>query len=190
MGSILSVLKIFALTVLLATSSGCAGGEERKASETARAQQGAAQPVPPPPSDVRKQIEAIGRSIPFYSGARYSDELSRRDLVTLKNQYGANSEVFTLATDDAFPQVWHYYVTYLSQYRAFIPPNPYPPEKQSARTLQIQLNQAMQDPFIPGDALTSPRQLTLQLVENESRPRTLIRYIITPQPILTPVALQ
>ncbi|HXI14232.1 MAG TPA: hypothetical protein VNM92_16550 [Thermoanaerobaculia bacterium] len=190
MGSILSVFKISFLSLLLASSSSCTG-EKSTASETARARQtDSRSAAPPPPADVRKQIEAIGSSIPFYAGARYSDELSRRDLVTLKNQYGSSSEVFTLATDDSFPQVWHYYVTYLSQFRAFIPPNPYPPERQNARTLQIGLNQAMQDPFIPGDALTSPRQLTLQLVESESRPRTLIRYIITPQPISTPIALQ
>ena len=49
----------------------------------------------------------------------------------------------------------------------------------------------MQDPFIPGDTLKpGARQITLQLAETEAEPRTVIRYIITPEPVNTPVALQ
>jgi hypothetical protein len=69
--------------------------------------------------------------------------------------------------------------------------NPYPPEQQNWRSLEVQLNQAMQDPFIPGDTL-DPRgkQVTLQIAETEAEPKTVIRYIVTPQPISGPGAAQ
>ena len=45
----------------------------------------------------------------------------------------------------------------------------------------MQLNQAMQDPFIPGDTLKpDDKQVTLQVVETEAEPKTVIRYIVTP----------
>ena len=98
----------------------------------------------------------------------------------VKNQYGAGAEVFTLATDDSFPQVYHYYTTYLAQFRAYPPQPPFPPQ-QNWRTLEVQLNQAMQDPFIPGDTLKlNDKQITLQVAETEAEPKTVIRYIITP----------
>jgi hypothetical protein len=98
----------------------------------------------------------------------------------IKNQYGANAEVITLATDDSFPQVYHYYTTYLAQFRAYPPQPPFPPQ-QNWRTLEVQLNQAMQDPFIPGDTLKAQdKQVTLQVAETEAEPKTVIRYIITP----------
>ena len=40
----------------------------------------------------------------------------------------------------------------------------------------------MQDPFIPGEALQSPKQVMLQVAETEAEPKTVIRYIITPRP--------
>src|SRR2546423_988114 len=92
----------------------------------------------------------------------------------------AGAEVFTLATDDSFPQVYHYYTTYLAQFRAYPPQPPFPPQ-QNWRTLEVQLNQAMQDPFIPGDTLKSKdKQIMLQVAETEAEPKTVIRYIITP----------
>ncbi|MGZ7039930.1 MAG: hypothetical protein ACXVJO_17265, partial [Thermoanaerobaculia bacterium] len=49
-----------------------------------------------------------------------------------------------------------------------------------------QLNQAMQDPFIPGDTIqANGRQITLQVAETEAEPKTVIRYIVTPTPIAT-----
>jgi hypothetical protein len=46
----------------------------------------------------------------------------------------------------------------------------------------VQLNQAMQDPFIPGDMLrVTDKQVMLQVAETEAEPKTVIRYIITPQ---------
>ena len=46
----------------------------------------------------------------------------------------------------------------------------------------MQLNEAMQDPFIPGEELRSPKLVTLQVAETEAEPKTVIRYIITPMP--------
>ena len=101
----------------------------------------------------------------------------------IKNQYGPNAEVYTLATDDSFPQVYHYYTTYLAQFRAFPSQSPYP-APQTWRTLEVQLNQAMQDPFIPGDMLKpGDKQVMLQVAETEAEPKTVIRYVVTQQPI-------
>ena len=133
-----------------------------------------------PQADPSKELKTISPAIPVYAGARYRDDLTRRDSVMIKNQYGANAEVITLATDDSFPQVYHYYTTYLAQFRAYPPQPPFPPQ-QNWRTLEVQLNQAMQDPFIPGDTLKSQdKQVTLQVAETEAAPKTVIRYIITP----------
>jgi hypothetical protein len=101
----------------------------------------------------------------------------------IRNKYGAGTRVYTLATDDSFPQVYHYYTTYLAQFRAFPAQDPYPPEQKNWRTLEVQLNQAMQDPFIPGEALDpNGKQITLQVAETEAEPKTVIRYIVTPGP--------
>lgn len=137
----------------------------------------------PPQVDAKGELKSISRAIPIYAGARYRDDLTRRDSVMIRNQYGPQAEVYTLATDDSYPQVYHYYTTYLAQFRAWTPQNPYPPQQQW-RTLEVQLNQAMQDPFIPGDTLQTPgKQVTLQVAETEAEPKTVIRYIITPQPV-------
>jgi len=183
-----------AIALAAALASGCTGGQEGSAAEEQRpkknadAQQqtasaGDQQPAVPA-TDATKDIKSISHAIPIYAGATYRDDLTRRDSVMIRNQYGPNSEVYTLATDDSFPQVYHYYTTYLAQFRAYPPVNPYPPEQQNWRSLEVQLNQAMQDPFIPGDTL-DPRgkQITLQIAETEAEPKTVIRYIVTPQPI-------
>jgi hypothetical protein len=181
-----------AVLIAAVLSSGCTGGQEGSAAEEQRpkknadAQQTASatdqQSAPPP--DAEKDLKSISRAIPIYAGASYRDDLTRRDSVMIRNQYGPNSEVYTLATDDSFPQVYHYYTTYLAQFRAYPAVNPYPPEQQNWRSLEVQLNQAMQDPFIPGDTLDPRgRQVTLQIAETEAEPKTVIRYIVTPQPI-------
>jgi len=173
--------------VLAALLGGCYGGREGSAAEeqvpkknpiasdtTATPQQQQAEVNP------TTELKAISPAIPVYAGARYRDDLTRRDSVMIKNQYGAGAEVITLATDDSFPQVYHYYTTYLAQFRAYPPQPPFPPP-QNWRTLEVQLNQAMQDPFIPGDTLKSQdKQVTLQVAETEAEPKTVIRYIITP----------
>jgi hypothetical protein len=172
--------------------SGCTGGQEGSAAETVLPQKNtpvvpakaaASPPQAPPAVDPAKDLKAISPVIPVYAGARYRDDLTRRDSIMIRSQYGPNAQVYTLATDDSFPQVWHYYVTYLAQFRAYPRQSPYPPEKQTWRSMEVQLNQAMQDPFIPGDTLAlGERQVTLQLAETEAEPRTVIRYIVTPQP--------
>ena len=169
-------------TLMLITAlSGCTGGQEGSAAEESLPRKNAiATSTAPAPVDAKKELRALSPAIPIYAGAKYRDDLTRRDSVMIKNQYGAGSEVYTLATDDSFPQVYHYYTTYLAQFRAYPSQPPYPPP-QNWRTLEVQLNQAMQDPFIPGDMLrVTDKQVMLQVAETEAEPKTVIRYIITP----------
>src|SRR5712691_434346 len=165
--------------------AGCTGGQEGSAAEeqlpkknpittesSAQQQQ--------PQIDPRKELKAISSAIPIYAGAKYRDDLTRRDSVMIRNQYGPNAEVYTLATDDSYPQVYHYYTTYLAQFRAYTPGPPYPP-LQNWRTMEVQLNDAMKDPFIPGDMFkASDKQVMLQVAETEAEPKTVIRYIVIP----------
>lgn len=180
---------------------GCTGGQEGSAAEekapgknpivsTASAAPAGQSPLQTGQPDPRQEIKSINTAIPIYAGAKYRDDLTRRDSVMIRSQYGPNSQVYTLATDDSYPQVYHYYTTYLAQFRAYPAPTPYP-ALQNWRTLEVQLNQAMQDPFIPGDTLSGGgKQVTLQIAETEAEPRTVIRYIITPQPIQPGTAVQ
>lgn len=174
-----------ALALAAVLSAGCTGGTEGSAAEEPAPQKNpiAAENAPPagqPPADPRQELKSINRAIPIYAGAKYRDDLTRRDTVSIRNQYGPQSEVYTLATNDSYPQVYHYYMTYLAQFRAYPSKPPYPAE-QDWRTLEVQLNQAMQDPFIPGDTLKpGDPQITLQVVETEAEPKTVIRYIVTP----------
>jgi hypothetical protein len=170
----------------------CTGGQESKAAEEQAPKKNGipqetstATATAAPQADPKAALKSISPAIPIYAGARYRDDLTRRDSVMIRNQYGPNAEVYTLATDDSFPQVYHYYTTYLAQFRAFPSQSPYP-APQTWRTLEVQLNQAMQDPFIPGDMLKpGDKQITLQVAETEAEPKTVIRYVITPQPITT-----
>lgn len=171
--------------MLITALSGCTGGQEGSAAEEQMPRKNAvaASTAPAAPSqvDAKKELRALSPAIPIYAGAKYRDDLTRRDSVMIKNQYGAGSEVYTLATEDSFPQVYHYYTTYLAQFRAYPSQPPYPPP-QNWRTFEVQLNQAMQDPFIPGDMLrVTDKQVMLQVAETEAEPKTVIRYIITPQ---------
>jgi hypothetical protein len=163
----------------------CTGGQESTAAEERAPQKDAiaadgSAPAQASSVDARKQLKLIHRAIPIYAGAKYSDDLTRRDTALIRNQYGPNAEVYTLSTDDSYPQVYHYYTTYLSQFRAFSPGPPYPPQ-QNWRSLEVQLNSAMQDPFIPGDTIPATnKQVILQIAETEAEPKTVIRYIVTP----------
>src|SRR5258707_9006118 len=165
--------------------AGCTGGQESHAAEEQTPKKNGTPAVTPahpaqPPVDARAALKSISAVIPIYAGAKYRDDLTRRDSVMINNQYGSGAEVYTLATDDSFPQVYHYYTTYLAQFRAYPPQPPFPPA-QNWRTLEVQLNQAMQDPFIPGDTLKpGDRQITLQVAETEAAPKIVIRYIIMP----------
>ena len=178
-----------ALGLATALLAGCTGGTEGSAAEEKAPQKNPivtssapaeGQAQAPPQTDARQELKAINRAIPIYAGAKFRDDLTHRDAVMVRNQYGPQAEVYTLATDDSFPQVYHYYTTYLAQFRAYPAKAPYPPD-QDWRTLEVQLNQAMQDPFIPGDTFnTGDKQVTLQVVETEAEPKTVIRYIVTP----------
>src|SRR5207245_8297622 len=91
------------------------------------------------------------------------------------------ARLYSRTTDASYPQVYHYHTPYLAQFREYAPQNPYPHEQQNWRTLEVQLNQAMQDPFIPGDTIPAGgKQVTLQVAETEAEPKTVIRYIVTP----------
>ncbi|MEO8033266.1 MAG: hypothetical protein ABI837_02460 [Acidobacteriota bacterium] len=184
----------FAAALLLVSLIACTGGEETRAAQEQTPKKNpiagvtstATDRQPGPAVDAGKELKAISTAIPIYAGAVYRDDLTRRDTVMIRNQYGPSAQVFTLATDDSYPQVYHYYTTYLAQFRAYPPQVPYPPDQQQWRTIEVQLNQAMQDPFIPGDTIASAgRQVMLQVAETEAEPHTVIRYIVTPQPMQT-----
>lgn len=175
---------VFALTLF----TGCTGGSETKAADEAEAasQESA---TAKSPVNATAEIAQINPAIPLYTGAQYREDLSRRDEVLIRNQYGEGAQVYTLATDDSYPQVYHYYTTYLAQFRAFPAQDTYPRERPDPRALEVQLNQAMQDPFIPGRALDpNGKQVTLQIAETESEPKTVIRYIVTDRVQVGPAA--
>ena len=185
-------MKRLALACLAAAllASSCTGGRESNAAEEQLPKKNpipsSTAPQPAPAVDMRATLKTISPAIPLYAGAAYRDDLTRRDTVMVHGQYGPGAEVYTLATDDSFPQVYHYYVTYLAQFRGWPAQAPYPPEQQNWRTLEIPLNQAMQDPFIPGDTIPpNGKQVTLQIAETEAEPHTVIRYIVTPAPVQT-----
>src|SRR5687768_8664897 len=171
---------VVAILTLALASTACTGGSETNAADEAPKATTAAAAAQEK-IDARRELESISRAIPIYHGAQFNPDLSKRDEVMIRNQFGPNAEVYTLATDDSFPQVFHYYTTYLGQFRGFQPTDTYPPKQQNWRNLEVQLNQAMQDPFIPGQTLDpNGRQVTLQIAETEAEPKTVIRYVVTP----------
>lgn len=173
------------LAALLLLSACTGGTESNAATEQSQASQ---EQSNRPAIDGRKEITSISGAIPIYQGAQYNDNLTRRDEVMIRGRYGDAAEVYTLATDDSYPQVFHYYTTYLGQFRAFSPVDTYPPEQQNWRTYEVNLNQVMQDPFVPGQQLNvNGKQVTLQIAETEAEPRTVIRYIVTPAAPRAPV---
>lgn len=175
--------------------TGCTGGKESNAAEEQLPKKNpivASQGQPAAPFaaiDAHQQIKSINQAIPIYAGAQFRDDLTRHDEVMIRNQYGPQARVYTLATNDSYPQVYHYYTTYLAQFRAYPPQSPFPPEQQSWRTMDVNLNQAMQDPFIPGDMIAADgKQVTLQIAETEAEPKTVIRYIVAPAPAVARIA--
>lgn len=173
-----------ALSSLLAF--GCTGGSETNAA--VEKQPGRTAESSQTQINARAELAKMSDAIPVYADAEYRDDLTRRDAVMIRDQYGPSAVVYTMATNDSFPQVFHYYTTYLAQFRGFPAKDTYPNEKQNWRTLEVPLNQAMQDPFIPGSSLPiSGKQVILQVAETEAEPKTVIRYIITPTPPSVPV---
>lgn len=177
-------------------ATGCTGGKESNAAEEQVPKKNpivASQPQPQasqaPAVDAQQEIKSVSKAIPIYAGAQFRNDLTRRDEVMIRGQYGPQARVLTLATNDSYPQVYHYYTTYLAQFRAYPPQVPYPPEGQSWRTMDVNLNQAMQDPFIPGDTIApNGTQVRLQVSETEAEPKTVIRYVIIPGPSAPQVA--
>jgi hypothetical protein len=181
----------FTVAALLAAglTGACTGGTESKAADEKTPITETAATSTAPRVDAQKAMADINRAIPIYEGAEFRDDLTRRDEVMIRNRYGPDASVYTLASDDSFPQIYHYYTTYLAQFRAFPSQDTYPPSQKNWRTYEVQLNQAMQDPFIPGQALDpNGQQVTLQIAETETEPKTVIRYIVTPKPVVAPVA--
>jgi hypothetical protein len=129
-----------------------------------------------------QRLAELHPAIPIYPGAGYNADLTRRDSVTVQREFGQEAEVFTLATNDSFPKVYHYYVTYLSQYRAYDPPRTaYPSARQAARSLELHLDDIMLEPFIPADQwLREDRNVILRVNESDT-PNVTIRYILTPK---------
>lgn len=173
-----------ALLLSLPLMTGCTGQEGRANDDELPkknpiASTDPAAPAPAAPQrDPSQELKSISPAIPIYAGAQYRDDLTKRDAVMIRNQYGPNANVITLATDDSYPQVYHYYTTYLAQFRAYPTQPPYP-APQTWRSLEVHLNDAMQDPFIPGDVMKAgDKQVTLQIAETEADPKTVIRYII------------
>jgi hypothetical protein len=176
-----------ALLSALLFAAACTGGTESKAADehTPVGNEPAANAQPQ--VHAQDALAAINPAIPIYEGADFREDLTRRDEVTIRNRYGPGATVYTLASDDSYPQVYHYYTTYLSQFRAYPAPDPYPPAQKNWRTLEVQLNQAMQDPFIPGQALDpNGQQVLLEISETETEPKTVIRYIVTPRAAAPP----
>ena len=167
---------------------GCSSDESQAAGEQPATAAESAEAAAKSKVDGKQEIAKINPAIPLYEGAQYRDDLSNRDEVMIRNQYGPGAQVYTLATDDSFPQVFHYYTTYLAQFRGFADRDRYPSEREQWRTLEVELTQAMQDPFIPGEALDpNGKQITLQIAETEAEPKTVIRYIVRPAGAPAPV---
>lgn len=176
---------VVALAFGALVATGCTGGQESSAAEERLPKKNpiAVRTPHSPRVDARQDLRQISSAIPVYAGAEYRDDLTRRDEIMIRDQYGPLAKVYTLATNDSYPQVYHYYMTYLAQFRAFPMHNPYPPEQQNWRALEVKLNDAMQDPFIPGDTIPpTGGQVVLQVAETEAEPKTVIRYIVTPAP--------
>jgi len=173
--------------LVLALATACTGGSETKAADESNPTPQAARQQAA--VDAVKEIAKINPAIPVYQGSEYRDDLTRRDEVMIRNRYGADARVYTLATDDSYPQVFHYYTTYLAQFRAFPAQDTYPSETEQWRKFEVPLNQAMQDSFIPGESLDlNGPQVLLQIAETEAEPRTVIRYIVTSGPVAAPAA--
>src|SRR2546423_1186821 len=103
-----------ALGLTAALLAGCTGGTEGSAAEEKAPSKNPivtssapAAPQAQPQTDARQELKAINRAIPIYAGAKFREDLTHRDAVMVRSQYGPQAEVYTLATDDSFPQVYH-----------------------------------------------------------------------------------
>lgn len=157
--------------ILLSITGGCR--QEPEDTTTASSEEAFVEATaPPPPPEVRSLLDEINPAIPLWQGARATHESVREQ---------GSSTIIDLQTNDPFPMVWHYYVTYLAQYRAWDPLKPYPPRSEEGRNLQLELNEVMKDPFVPGTALEpGAAQVTLIIREDPTRNIVNIRYVVGP----------
>src|SRR5438067_593509 len=94
--------------------SSCTGGTPSNAAEekapqknpmmASSAQEAQPSPQAQPAVDPRTELKSINRAIPVYAGATFREDLTHRDAVMVHSQYGPQAQVYTLATDDSFPQ--------------------------------------------------------------------------------------
>lgn len=163
------LLLVFIISLL--AISGCR--KEQQATQSTPEEAVAEAPAaPPPPPAVRKILDKLEPSIPLWPGARATSESVRKE---------GSSTIIDLWTNDSFPMVWHYYVTYLAQYRAWEPLSPFPKRSEEPRSLDLVLSDVMKDPFVPGTALDRDDQtVTLMIREDPTRNRVNIRYLIQP----------
>lgn len=192
-GRLHSSILLCATGVLALGVNGCTGGQRTEAAETpqirtaatASGKTVAAVVTPKQPTPV-EALHRIHPDIPVYATAEFRPDLTLHDEAGIRQQFGSPAEVYTLTSGDSFPMVWHYYVTYLGQYRGFAPPKPYPPARQQWRTMQINLGSAMRDSFVPETGQPLDRNVLLQISESEGDAATVIRYIVTPRAVETP----
>lgn len=170
--------QVLVLLILLLMVGGCR--QEEQASTSTAASDAAAETAAAPetPPEIRKTLDQIQPAIPLWTGARATSDSVRRQ---------GSSTVIDLWTNDSFPMVWHYYVTYLAQYRAWEPLDPYPDRTDEGRSLQLDLNEVMRDPFVPDTSLDpGDPHVILMIREDVSRNRVNIRYVIEPpEPVAT-----
>jgi len=191
-GRLHSWILLCATAALTLGIAGCTGGQRTEAGEVpkirpaTRTASNVAPVTTPKQPTPAEALHAIHPDIPVYATARFRPDLTLHDEAGIREQFGTPAEVYTLTSSDSFPMVWHYYVTYLGQYRGFKQPKPYPPARQQWRTMQINLGTAMRDPFIPEEGRSLERNVLLQISESEGDSATVIRYIITPRALDTP----
>lgn len=126
-------------------------------------------------------LETISPAIPVYPSAEYSPDLTRQDNMNSDRIYGADSEVWTFVTANSYPKVHHYYVNWLGMFRAYDAPDSIPDDSETLRSFQVNLNEAMQQPFVPGDEIEpGANRVLLELAESDTRRHTIIRYVIIP----------
>lgn len=160
--------------LLAALLPGCRENQAIPATETGAETTAASAPreaAAPTFDEIRRRLDAAGESIPLWSGVRAEPQ-------SIREENGTTT--IDLWTNDSFPMVWHFYVTYLAQYRAWNPEDPFPSKTAENRSLDLDLNEVMRDPFIPGTELDSNQKVTLMIREEPTSRRVNIRYILEP----------